>query len=45
VYSALTFVVVVCGLFIDAVISSGYIASSDGMNNELERIWEEVVMA
>jgi hypothetical protein len=33
------------GLFNDAVSSSDYIASNDGMNmNELERIWKDTVV-
>jgi hypothetical protein len=37
----------VCSLFKDAFINSDYIASNEGMavNNELERVWKEVVLA
>jgi hypothetical protein len=35
----------VYGVFTDAACSSDYIASSDGMSNDWERIWKEVVVA
>jgi hypothetical protein len=34
-----------CGLFNDAVSSSDCIASNDRMNNELEKIWKEGIVA
>jgi hypothetical protein len=40
----LLFILSICGLFIDTVSSSDYIASDDGMINELERIWKEAVV-
>jgi len=33
------------GLFNDAVSSTLYVAPTDRMNNELERIWKEAVVA
>jgi hypothetical protein len=32
------------GLFNDSVSTSGYTASNERMNNELERIWKEAVI-
>jgi hypothetical protein len=40
-------VIPVCSLFKDAFSNSDYIASNEGMtvNNELGRVWKEVVLA
>jgi hypothetical protein len=41
----LKFKLFICSLFNDAISSSDYIASDDRMKHELQRIWNEAVVA
>jgi hypothetical protein len=35
---------IICGLFSDSLSRSGYVVLNEGVVNELERIWEELVI-